>query len=155
MKKSLLIGLGLVLVFLVSLLLFNPSIIRKITGNPIFSDSEFEVSTDSFKPGNPTKDVVSLSPQDCKILSILPMNISAIFGDEVLVEVVGVGCNDNVVELKIFERDYIFYDEVYTFSSEFLKNSASFKILIDENLKYLFSLFEGDNLELYFEADLI
>ncbi len=155
MKKSILIVLSLFLVLLVFLLLFNLDFIRQITGNQIFSDEDFEISIESFKPNNPTEGIISLSPEDCELTSTFPSNLSVAIDENISIIVNGQGCNGREVVLKIFEKDYFFDDGVAPVFDKFIGNRIYFNLVVYEKFGYLFDeFFEGDKLELYFEANL-
>ena len=122
MKKSILIVLSLFLVLLVFLLLFNLDFIRQITGNQIFSDEDFEISIESFKPNNPTEGIISLSPEDCELTSTFPSNLSVVIDENISIIVNGQGCNGREGVLKIFEKDYFFDDGVAPVFDKFIGN---------------------------------
>ena len=159
-KVRFLIYFGIIVLLISLVLYFNffSKFRGLITGNPVFSDDDFIVNASEFGAGadfEPQGGIVSLSPEDCKIKSVSPNSISVNFGENFSIDIRGQSCYGSEVELKIFEEDLFYDDEVAPVFAKFIGNRAHLELLIDENYSYLFDeFFEGKELELYFRANL-
>ncbi|MEK6909431.1 MAG: hypothetical protein AABX23_05280 [Nanoarchaeota archaeon] len=156
MEKSVLIAFIVFLVFVSSFTFFlYDEIFHEITGRQVFLDSEFEQPADSFKPSKPSN-IFSLSPSNCELKSISLSHTATKLGETVSVYVNGNGCYSSDLEIKVFEKDKFFDDEVTLVSGKFIRDEISIDFIIDEKFDYFFDeLFEGDDIELYFETNLV
>ena len=142
----------------------------KITGNPILADDGFVRNASDFGTGRNlvlfNKDGVSLSPNSsnssensdlidsgCVIDSVSWSEKTVEFGGNVQIVVYGEGCDAGGFDVEVFEKDTFFNDGVTVLEGSFENGRA----LIDfdsSNFNYLFDeIFEGDELEIYFEVD--
>lgn len=143
------------LIIFIYILIFKQGIINKITGKQVFSDTDFELPAESFKPSNPTRKPILLSPPDCKIISYIPLNIDVLRGDSFSVIVSGKGCGNSSLELVIYDNDYFFDDYILTSQGNFVENEAVFNFSAKDSFDSFFGFFEGQELELYFEPRLL
>ena len=89
MNNKVFVSLLLIFIFLVSFLLLNEGIVLKITGKQVFSDTDFELPAESFRPSNPTRKPILLSPPDCRIVSYFPLNLTVSREDSFSAKVYG------------------------------------------------------------------
>ncbi|MBM3232197.1 hypothetical protein FJZ21_02360 [Candidatus Pacearchaeota archaeon] len=156
MNKSVLIGLTLFLIFAASFSVFlHDEIFNEIPGKQIFLDDKFEKEPGDFRPSNSNS--ILLSPTDnCDIESISLSHTAARLEDTVSIYVDGkdgTNCNQRSVEIKVYEKDWLFDDSVVLLSGDFIRNKATIDLEIGEDFSYLFEeWFEGDSIEIYFEV---